>query len=72
MFETEAENRRDGEKKMDKLKKENDSLKYMLGAHEQQMRKMQKEQNNQQQYSRRWNLQAVSYTHLTLPTIVIV
>ena len=44
-------------KKMDKLKKENDSLNNMLNAHAQQMRKMQKEQNNQQQYSRRWNLQ---------------
>ncbi len=41
---------------MDKLKKENDSLKNTLRAHEQQMRKMQKEQNDQQQYSRRWNL----------------
>ena len=28
----------------------------MLSAHEQQMRKMRKEQNDQQQYSRRWNL----------------
>ena len=28
----------------------------MLSAHEQQVRKMQKEQNDQQQYSRRWNL----------------
>ena len=36
---------------MDKLKKENDSLKNTLRAHEQQMRKMQKEQNELQQYS---------------------
>ena len=55
VFETEAKTE-EMEKKMYKLKKENDSLKNMLHAHEQQMRKMQKEQNDQQQYSRRWNL----------------
>ena len=32
-------------------------MKNMLSAHKQQLRKMQKEQNDQQQYSRRWNLQ---------------
>ena len=54
VFETEAKTE-EMEKKMDKLKKENDSLKNMLHAHEQQMRKMQKEKNDQQQYSRHWN-----------------
>ena len=58
VFETEAKTE-EMEKKMYKLKKENDSLKNMLNAHEQQMRKMQKEQNDQQQYSRRWNLRVL-------------
>ena len=42
VFEMEAKTE-EMEKKMDKLKKENDLLKIMLSAHEQQMRKMQKE-----------------------------
>ena len=45
---------------MDKLKKENDSLKNMLSAHEQQTRKMQKEQNDQQQLiflAGRWSVE---------------